>query len=205
MSGRVYRRFFKVTEGPLMDEVARIKQINDAAWKAYKAILKDICARTDSYLQKANKLTGVFFSTGASDEELYERRKIYKHIDSGWYPKQNSKEGRELHKRFAAVATENQNVALDVVGLGNGEAPFLMDGMSLHWPSIVTLPSDPPTSYIVVPWKDVDPAELEAYKTDNNTNSMTMDALLWEPTPEMTEVKSWEVDKAIDEWNNRTK
>ena len=41
---------------------------------------------------------------------------------------------------------------------------------------------------------------MEAYP-----GSDIIEELLWEPTDDMVSIKSWELDKAIDEWNDRDK
>ena len=54
----------------------------------------------------------------------------------------------------------------------------------------------------------VEPEKIEQYKADRAAgkfSSRDLDAILWEPTADMIEVKKWEVDRHIDEWNESVK
>ncbi len=191
----VYRRYFKITEGSLIGEVNRIRAVDKKASEEYKVILEDIGAKA-TYYQRNSKLVAVTFS-GKVDTG------IYKKVSPGWYPKQNNKTGKEIHQRFKKVVTEDVDNALEMIGI-TGSLFLIMDGRQAYSATITTIPSDPIACLITVPWKDIDPEELKQYKLDRDEGvrgDMSMDHLCWEPTPEMNEIKSWEAEKIIDEWN----
>ena len=186
----IYQRHFRVSTGPLMAEAERIKAVNKAGWDEYIKIAEEIGASTDSIMMSAGHyLSGFKFKTGNEpDPKIYKRKD-----DDSWYPKKNNKVGRALDKRIEAVITENPTDALDIIGLGKNHERAIFGDNYVCWVSLVTIPSSPPVHYVRVPW-------MEAYP-----GSDIIEELLWEPTDDMVSIKSWELDKAIDEWNDRDK
>ncbi len=190
----VYRRYFKVAKGPLVDAVVHARQVNKEAWEKYQEILSDIGAKP-GYYQTRNCLVAVVF-------EKEPDRYLYKRSGKGWYPKRNIKEGRALHERFAAVKTIDEQKCLKEVGLTDN--PTIFGSNRAHCPSLTIIPSDTPVLFVLVPWYDEDPEKLARYVKDREKGSHyngTLDAVLWCPTKDMLEVKEWEYLRSIDEWN----
>lgn len=196
----IYRRYFRVESGPLIDEIKAINKLNEVAHEAYIDILKDVDgATTDRYYHIDNRLTGIMFDSHPDS-------KVFKKTKHGWYPKQNCKAGKELVKRLKDVKTRSQANALNVVGLSSG--PSLFGGGMCRYSTLAVIPEDPPVIYVSTPWYDEDPSKIEQYKKDKAAGTRgdaNFDSILWEPSPDMVEVKKWELDRHIDEWNEKHK
>ena len=194
----IYRRYFRITEGPLVEEVKTATAINEQARAQYEEILKSIGAKTKEWIHRNDCIVGVCFEK-APDSSAWKKVKGF----NAWWPKQNRKDGRELIKRFREVKPRNTKDCLKAINL-NGNFPRIFGGNKCYYASITEIPTDPPVVFVVVPWFDVDPAELENYKANRDNGKRgdrDLDAILWEPTPEMVEVKHWQVEKEIEEYN----
>lgn len=196
----VYRRYFRVKTGPLMVAVTKAREINANAHKDYLKLLEEYGAEPQYYTASSTnkKLIAMCFE---SEPDRYLFKKVKR--TSGWYPKKNNSHGKQIADRFEAIETRNES-CLDVVDLDNF-ARITCNGRAYR-SVMVVIPSDPVVLYISVPWYDVDPEELKAYKADTtNSYDHNILAVMWEPDEHMIEVKSWEMDKAITEWNESIK
>lgn len=193
----VYRRFFRVLTGPLMDAISHANEVNKEARNRYLEILKDIGAQP-RYYQRDKKLTGILFDENPDP-------KVFKSLGRfGWYPKRNCAKGREIHKRLSAVETINPDSALETIGLST--FPVMFYGGKCYYATLTIIPQTPPVAYVGIPWADEDPEELARYEMDRATGrrgDRSLDHLLWKPLDGMEEVKEWEVQKHISEWIER--
>jgi hypothetical protein len=192
----VYRRYFRVTEGPIVEDAKEVLSVNKKAQEEYSAILEEIGACSTQWWQRGNRLVGIKFDHSPGNN--------YKKINPGWYPKKNTKAGRELCKRLESIETREERFCLRSTKLGT-LIPVLFGGGKAYGVAHVIIPSDPPVVYVSVPWYDEDPGVLSAYKNDKNHISANLDHLLWEPTEHMRECKEWEYKRAIEEWNESIK
>lgn len=192
----VYRRYFRVTEGPLIDAMKDAIEINNRAKREYVNILHKIGAERQ-YYHIDNRLVAVQFKD-EPDRYLYKKCK-----HGGWYPKRNTKEGKTLHERFKSVKTEADSECLKLVNLSS--SPTLAGAGRCYFPTITVLPSEDMVIFISVPWYDEDPDVLAEYVKDKNHMDRNYDAILWKPSEEMVEIKRWEVEKEIDQWNESIK
>lgn len=199
----VYTRFFRVTQGPVVEAAKECLDIAEAARASYSEILKDIGAK-DRYYGDAgsSKLLALSFEE-RPDTNLYKRMK-----NGGWYPKLNTKEGRELHKRLEAVVTRSPDDLLPMMGLSNGPTVFERGSVRDHargrvyFATATIVPYDEPVVLVQVPWYDEDPSKLKSYADNPNWQDSNLDAILWEPAKEMVELKEWEIMKEIEAFNN---
>lgn len=195
----IYRKYYRVTDGPLVDAVQAAKEINVAAHKAYVEILQEIGAT--AYCHRDGKLTGIRFKE-EPDKYLFKKQKVR----DGWYPKQNCKEGRELAARIKAVKTASVQGCLKTVGLC-GTAPLIFGSDRAYYVTLIFIPDTPPVIYVSVPWFDADPQEIEQYKKDREAKTHFNHSLdfvsTWNSTPHMIPVKEWEVQRHIDAWNSK--
>jgi hypothetical protein len=175
----VYRRYFRITEGPLVEEYKKTEKINDKAHKEYSEILKEIGAEQRYYHQNF-MLTCMLFS-------VYPDTKIYKRKDSGWYPKKNCRQGKEIAKRIESVETKNPDSCLEGIGLSYN-SPEVFSGAKCYYNTLIVIPENKPVFYVSVPFNNEDKKDIT-----------------WEPSDEMQEVKKWEVEKHIEEWNDKVK
>ena len=192
-----YTRYFRITSGPVIEAVTECRAINAEAHKQYGEILTELGAEP-GYYQREGKLVAIQFEERPDGDK-------YKRMDcGGWYPKRNTKEGRALHKRIDSIVTKPVSSALSEVGLRDNPTIFDSRGGRCYYPTILVKPSDSLVVFISVPWFDCDPDKLVEYVKDREAGTRgdgNYDALLWEPTYDMTEVKNWEVEKEIDQWN----
>lgn len=191
----IYRRFFKVTGGPVMDAALEAEAINDLAHEQYMVILAEIGAE-HRYYHRDRRMTGIIFE-GEVD------RTLFRETRNGWWPKKNCQAGRELDKRIKAVQTATPETVLKAAGL-RGRPHGIFSGQAIHYCSHLFVPSEPPVVFLSVPWRDVDPAKLAQYSEEREAGThfnSEMDHLLWEPAEDLVEIKSWEMEREIDEYN----
>ena len=133
-------------------------------------------------------------------------RCVFKSVTYGWYPKKNCRSGKALYARLKSVKTKNTEDALELVGLS--PVPSVFSENRCYSSASVVISEDNPIVYVSVPWYDEDPKKIEQYKKDNAAgihSDRSLDSILWEPTPEMKEVKAWEFEKHVSEWNEKQK
>lgn len=194
----VYKRYFRIKTGKLIVAVNNAEKTNKDARKSYKEILTEIGADTQ-YYQIKHKLHSFVFKENPD-------QKIYKRKGEGWYPKKNNKAGKIIAAKIESVVTVAPQDLLEIVGLQPN--PTIFAHGKCYWPNLTVIPESQPIVYITVPWYDENPDKIEQYKKDNAKGihgSQNLESLMWMPTKEMEEVKSWEVDKHIDEWNSKIK
>ncbi len=190
----VYRRFFKVTSGDMISKIKEIKEVNKAAMKKYKLFLKKIGAKEQFYIRD-ERMVGILFD-GEPD------RHLFKKVHNGWWPKKNTKKGKEMNKELEAIKTIPENSCLRLVGLS--ESPSIFLAGKCYFATMVAIPSDPPVILLNIPWYDENPEKIKKYIEDKKKgvhHNCNMDAILWKPPPEMAEIKEWEYMKNIDDWN----
>lgn len=192
----VYIRYFKATSGPMVEAAKDAHRTNNEAIAEYRNILDEIGAKP-GYYHREGRLV-------AFDFDKRPDQKVYKPQHGGWYPKANCKVGKEIIAKIKAVKTKNVQDALFLVGLSSTPTIF-MNGRC-YYSTLSFIPDDPPTVYVSIPWFDEDPEKIEQYKKDHAEgvrSEANFEAILWTPTPEMVEVKKWEVEKHIAEWNEK--
>jgi hypothetical protein len=192
----VYRRYFRVASGPLLDAVKEANDINKKAREEYETILDSLGAKSTQWYQRDDRIVGLIFDD-PPDTTIYKKTRI-----GGWWPKQNSKKAKEISNRLKSVKTKCVQDCMQVVGLSH--MPTIFGDSRAHYPTMTIIPSDPLLIFVSVPWYDEDPQVIEQYKVDraNKTHfSTNLDSILWEPSPDMISVKKWEVERAVAEWN----
>ncbi len=193
-----YTRYFKITAGPLIDAANEVRKTTAEAHIEYLKILKEIGAK-DEYFVNDGRLVGLIFDENPDGN-------LYKRVSNGWMPKQNCKQGKELFDRIRSIKTASIDDCLKVVGLSSGLRLFYSNRG--YAATSVYIPSDPIVVFVSVPWYDEDPEKLDEYVKERDSGlcgCSNMEAVLWEPTSDMIEVKEWEVRRAVDEWNESIK
>lgn len=178
---QVYRRFFEVVEGEFLKNVEQAIAINHSAMDAYMEIAKEIGAHSDRYYASEKNLIGFYFDKKPGD--------TYKRVGPGaFYPKRNNKPGKALHERIAAIQVCN-TYDYSPLGLAEDGRWVIVYGGTAYSCSTTFLPKTKRV-FVAVPWQDNDPD-----KHDRNPH------MLWTPASHMVEMKEWEVQRAIDEYN----
>lgn len=195
----VYRRYFKASSEAIISTTKLSIEVNARAREEYQEILKDLEVKDNTYWQDSNKKLIAFMPT----KDLEKYRKV-NHC-KGFYPKQNTKFGKELHNRFQSVETiDPDNKIIEL----SGNPREIEQDFRLSMPGVVILPYDVPVVFITVPWYDEDPAVVDEYKKTKEEGVFSrnrIESLLWTPPEGFKEVKEWEVDKAVTTYNDSLK
>ena len=196
----IYRKYFSTNKGPLHDEVMRINtQISDTIAK-YVELAKELGANSDKISVWGEcRLDGFVFDS-EPDRDLFKKNK------SGCFiPKKNTKFGREFHKKLAKIPTPNLNDALVVIGLGGNRSDSIMYDGKIYWSTLILIPSTNEV-FVSKPWYDEDPEVIaQELSKGKNVGNSNIQSVAWEPTEELTEVKKWEMDRAIQAHNDGVK
>lgn len=180
----VYYRFFRVTNGPLMDEAIRILEKRSESNQAIKELGERIGA--DPRVSERRGLAGFVLPGDADDKD-------WKQPNSRGlrWPKKNTKAGREIMEAIKALPPRpSVDDALDAVGLPGGH-PVLIEGSTGYAPVWWGWPGKG-VIFVKVPWRDIPQSELDAYRANEHWGSVEMDHLLWEPHDSLQEIKEWE-------------
>lgn len=195
----IYMRYFRVTAGPLLDKVREIETDNDRNRKAVLAFANDIGAR-NIFSYKDGTISGLEFEK-TPDQSIWKQPNSFGH----YMPRKNTAGGKEMLKRIQELPRLlGISNALSVVGLYDSFP--VMFGDRNGYCSTLTGTTKLGVMFIATPWKDVSPEVLDQYKRDNAAGihgSAELEHLCWVPTPEMQEIKRWEMEKEIEELNAR--
>lgn len=197
----IYRRYFRVTEGPLIQATNDITEQREKASEAIMALAKEVGA-TDARTFHDGRFAGFVFEQDPGTK--------WKRLRSGgYYPKKNSTWGRELAKRITDLPRhESIAGALRAVGLVPHSPALIDESRSVGLYVTLTGSQKLGVWFVSVPWRDEDPAEIEQYKKDRAAGTrfcVELAHLCWEPPAELHEVKHWEVLKEIEEMNQALK
>lgn len=189
-----YNRYFEFKTGALLNALVDATRQNDASLAEIKIIQQEIGAKSQ-YVARSQAFAAFLFDTPPEP-------KLFRKLHGGFYPKK----GTPLHARVSALTFVDTSTCLEAVGLPN--APTLFGDSKVYFPQCILLPWEAPVAYLCVPWYDEDPSVLEEYKADRSDGkrySSNYDSLLWTPPEEGVEIKSWQFEKAIDEWNQHVR
>lgn len=192
MSG-VYYRYFRVTSGPLVDEIDRLTAENKAAQKHWFEFINEIGATSASISARG---TPVFFEFDQQPDKAHWKAK-----GLGYLPKRNTRLGRQLHKRMHQLPPILPlNHALNAVGL-DGAFPVLID---FNCGYTCNLMGRRDVWFVTIPWLDVPATKMAEYIEENAAGRWfehSMDYLQWTAPPEFTEIKEWQFLREWDEVN----
>lgn len=190
----MYYRHFKIIDKELCANIIqRLKDIH-----AYKCKLHDLAISLGATGAYASEVKLVGFAFDEPDRELYKPvgRMAY-------YPKKTSKRGKEIISQIEALGQPPEEVnSLISPMLPNGADFCFHDSETHRIYSAYLRGSEDAGWFLVVPWKDVDPVELRAYRADRSKGvcgDAELDHLLWKvPTDKFEEIKEWQMLKALD-------
>lgn len=195
----VYKRYFRVASGALIDEIEKIKAQRDAASAALDELRPKVGAK-DAWFWKDGTFACFTFEKDP-DPAVYRRTKY------GWVPKKNCKEGKAIWAEIKKVpACPHYERALLAVEL-NPDIPCLTDGSVAYWPALGGFPGKN-IWFISVPWKDVDPDEMADYIAKNEAGThynRDLDHLRWTPPADWLEIKEWQYLKEWEELSEESK
>ena len=196
----IYSRYFRITSGPLLEAAKQLEEDNKARRTEMLAFCKEVGAAS-IYALRTGGFGGVSFA-GVPDTSLWKKNRR-----DGLYWPSRARTAAALRERVANLPPVRPfSILLPLIQL-HPHFPVFIEDRHGH---ISTIGGSAALGLLIVqvPWRDVDPAELEQYRQDKakcTHNSMTLDHLLWTPTPEMVEIKKWEAERDLDELGERLK
>lgn len=194
----VYKRYFRITEGPVVDEIERLFELRTAASKLYNDLRDKYQAKDVRNYSHNGAFAGFTFKV-PPDITVYRFLKKHKL----WVPRRKGP-GAEIWKEIESLPTpEPIENALKLVGL-TPNVPCIFDGGRWYAPTLWGFGEPTPVWFISVPWKDVDPAELAQYKLDRDAGTRggsNLEHLSWEVPEGWAEVKEWQITKESEEIN----
>jgi len=193
----VYKRYFRVTNGPMVEEIDRLFELRFAASARYKEFGDKYGATETHSFERSGAFAGFVFNT-PPDQAVY-RRDAKTRL---WLPRKNVPAGKAIWAEINELPKAHTvEYAPRLAGLEPG-MPFLTDAGRWYAPSLWGFGAPRNVWFVSVPWMDVDPDKLAAYKADKAEGKRfdrDLDALSWEPPAGWTEVKRWQVEKESDE------
>lgn len=199
MTSDIYTRYFLDECGLLAQGAAEYLE----SLSQYRSQISQICDEIGAekrWYCNGDRF-GSFIFEGEPD------RRLFKKWGSGWYPKKTT--NRELWERVEALEMEGpaRGELLSIVELDRH--PGFLRGDRYYLPCVAAIIPDPLQVFVSVPWFDADPDLVEQYRQSTSEERRDLDsdlrALLWEPPGWLTEIKGWQVERAIDEYNERAK
>lgn len=194
----VYKRFFRVTSGPMVEEIDRLFELRFAAGELYEKLRVKYGAKEVRTWEHSGAFAGFAFEA-IPDDSIYCR--VPKHHGM-WRPRKNVPAGKAIWAEIKQLPEPSPvEHALRLVGLEPG-LPMLMDAGRWYAPTLWGYGTPRNVWFVSVPWKDVDPDKLASYKAEKAEGKCfdrDLDALSWEPPVGWEEVKRWQVEKEHDE------
>lgn len=191
----IYRRYFEVAEdSPIGETMKQINLSRSAYWGELEKLKEELGAESVHFYTESGEFAGFMFDESKRDNSLWCKPTK----DNLVRPRLGSKSGKAIAKRIRALP---QPVSLEEIyqasGLGHGKI-LMFSGMTMHNASVGFRPN-PFTLIVSVPWKDIDPSELEAYRKDETVTKSEMEHLLWEAPGGWEEIKEWQATKVLEE------
>jgi hypothetical protein len=194
----VYKRYFRITAGPVVDEIDRLFELRIAAGKLYAELAVKYGATGSSNYDRTGTFAGFTFAT-PPDQSVYRLEKKTRL----WVPRKRGR-GEAIWSDIKALPAPSPiEHALRLANLEPG-LPMLTDAGRWYAPTLWGFGAPRNVWFVSVPWKDVDPEKLAEYKAAKATGSSfyrNLDALTWEAPADWTEVKSWQIEKESEEIN----
>lgn len=197
----VYKRYFRFTDGPVVEEIDRLFEARIAAGKLYKVLSDKYGAESANTWESNGGFAGFQFKT-APDKSIY--RMLPKH--RLWVPRKNVPAGKEIWSEINQLPKPSPiEHALRLVDLEPG-MPMLCEGGRWYGPALWGYGAPRNIWFVSVPWKDVDPEKLSEYKSIKEAGhgfDRDLEALMWVVPEGWTEVKSWQIEKECEEINSQ--
>ncbi|MFJ7315077.1 hypothetical protein ACIQVE_20405 [Pseudomonas sp. NPDC098747] len=194
----VYKRYFRITEGPMVDEIARLQDLRSDTADAFRVLGDQYGAEDVFTWPRTGAFAGFKFPKGSKpDEKLFRLMKK----ERLWIPRKTGagKAIWPIIERLPQVApVEN---ALHLVGL-TPNVPSLVHHGRWYSPQLWGFGSPINVWFVSVPWLDVDPAELAQYQIDRAAGTHydgNFEHLSWSMPKDWFEVKEWQVLKESEE------
>jgi hypothetical protein len=198
----IYKRYFRITAGPVVDEINRLQDLRAAAGKLYAELAVKYGAAGASCYDRSGIFAGFTFAT-PPDQTVYRFDKKARL----WIPRKKGAGASIWSDLTSLPIPQPIDNAMRLADLEPG-LPMLTDSGRWYAPVIWGFGRPHNVWFVSVPWKDIDPAELAQYKLDREGGGhfdRNLEHLLWEAPADWTEVKSWQIEKESEEINEALK
>lgn len=194
----VYQRYFRLTDGPVVDEINRLQDLLAVASVHADKVAKQLGGDFKKW-ESSGSFAGFKFSETPCEKTFRFVKKTQL-----WLPRKNTPEGKAVWATINQVPLpEPVSSALKLVEL-TPNFPALFHGGKWYAPTLWGFGKPTSVWFVNVPWMDVDPAELEAYNVERDAKSRrdsNLDHLSWTMPDGWAEVKRWQVEKEVEEIN----
>lgn len=192
----VYKRYFRFTEGPVVDEIDRLQDLLAVAAVSADKVAKQVGGEFQTW-QSSGGFAGFKFKQTPCEKTFRFVRK------SGlWMPRKNTPEGKVVWSAIAEVPLpEPVSSAMKLAGL-NPNFPALFSDGRMYMPTLWGFGKPTSVWFVSVPWKDVDPEKMAEYLKTNAAGTeydSNLDHLRWVAPEGWTEVKEWQISKESEE------
>lgn len=192
----VYKRYFRITEGPMVDEIDRLQELLSVAAVHADKVAKQVGGEFKTW-QSSGSFAGFTFKAPPCQKTY---RLLKKH--GLWVPRKNTPEGKEVWAAIDQVPLPDPaESALKLADL-TPNAPALFSDSKWYAPTLWGYGKPVSVWFVSVPWLDVDPEELAAYKKDRAAGSRcdsNLEHLSWAAPEGWVEVKRWQIEKESEE------
>lgn len=200
----VFKRYFRFTSGPLVARIDALHAARDAA-AVRAAAVSQIVGGEFKIWDSNGQFAGFAFQLPPDPDafRLVKKHRLY-------MPRKNTELGRKVwaHVQKVGELPAPVDSVLADVGL-DARLPQLFHTGCAYTSGLWGFGAPTNVWFVSVPWRDVDPAELEKYRAQRDTEGAWFDRnlefLLWTPPAEWEEVKGWQVTKESEEINARLK
>jgi hypothetical protein len=183
-----YARFFEAAPGtPLYERAHAILTERKSASVEVLAFTKSV-GMTD--VRGHGPASYQFIGDGGRGNDAWKKSPY------GYVPRKNTAAGKALAAQVAKLPKcPSFHDAVEAVPGLYASFPVLIYGQNGQCNSMRHISKD--RVICSVPWRDIEPSKLEAYKADESYSSCELDHLCWTPPEWLTEIPEWQALKYI--------
>jgi hypothetical protein len=198
----VFKRYFRITEGPVVDEIDRLQELLAVAAVSASKVAEQTGGEFQTW-QSTGGFAGFKFKQTPCEKTFRFIKKT-----GLWLPRKNTPEGKAVWSDIEQVPLPDPVCsAIKLAGL-SPNFPALFDGGRMYSPVLWGFGKPVSVWFVSVPWKDVDPDRMAAYQKERAVGgsfSNDLEHLSWQAPIEWVEVKEWQVSKESEEIVERQK
>lgn len=195
----VYKRYFRFTEGPVVDEIDRLQDLFTVAAQSAVKVAEQVGGEFQTW-QSSGGFAGFKFKDIPCEQTFRYVKKTRL-----WLPRKNTPEGKAVWAAIDQVSLPDPvSSAIKLAGL-TPDIPALFADGRCYVPTLWGFGKPVGIWFVSVPWMDVDPAELAQYKVDfaaGTRGDRNLEHLTWQVPEGWAEVKEWQIRKESEELSN---